>query len=117
MEETLCKIRDVYRSIAEYESHFKEAYNICLNEGMVLCSLAKTDQLSAGELAGLLGLTTSNTSKVIASVEKKGFIERTLNSGDKRQMHFSLTPSGKKLLQQIKKGQLKLPKILGNIQA
>ena len=85
-----------------FEQHFAERYGICLNEGMTLCSLKNTAKLSAGELGELLGLTPSNTSKVIASLEKKQLVKRTLSASDKRSMFFSLTPKGKELISTIK---------------
>ena len=36
--EDLCKIRDVYRAIAEFETQFMQQYNLSLNEGMLLCT-------------------------------------------------------------------------------
>lgn len=97
----LCKIRDIQRSVMAFEQHFVERYGICLNEGMTLCSLKNVSKLSAGELGELLGLTPSNTSKVIASLEKKQLVKRTLSASDKRSMYFSLTPKGKELLSTI----------------
>lgn len=98
--ETLCVIRDMYRTIMEFESKFQETHNLCFNEGMLLCSL-KDDQYSAGELAKLLGLSNSNVSKVIRSVEKKGLIERVLSDEDKRIMFFKLSQKGIKNLDAI----------------
>ncbi len=89
--ETLCKIRDLYRAIAEFETRFEKAHHLCLNEGMLLCCLSRKKRLSSGEIAEQLGLSNSNTSKVIRSVEDKGYIERNLGDCDKRQMYFSLT--------------------------
>ena len=65
----LCKIRDLQRAVHQFESAFEKRYGICLNEGMTLCSLSKTGRLCPGELGELLGLTPSNTSKVLRSVE------------------------------------------------
>ncbi|MEG1607290.1 MAG: MarR family transcriptional regulator [Mucinivorans sp.] len=107
--ETLCKIRDLYRSLAHYEAEFQKRYNLCLNEGMLLCSLSQNERLCSGQIAEFLGLTTSNASKVILSVEKKGYIERILGSSDKRQMYFSLTEQGKAVLAEIKCTTIELP--------
>ncbi len=112
MEETLCKIRDIYRAIAQYELSFEQAYGLCLNEGMALCSLSKTERLSSGEIAALLGLTSSNASKVICSIEEKGLVQRMHGHEDKRQMYFSLTPEGKLLMKKIKKTSIKPPELL-----
>lgn len=110
--DTLCKIRDIYRSIAEYETGFEKQFGICLNEGMLLCSLSKAAKLSSGEIAELLGITPSNASKVILSVEKKKLIKRMLGNEDKRQMYFSLTAEGKKCLDSIKQNPPEIPELL-----
>ncbi|MDO9679778.1 MAG: winged helix DNA-binding protein [Bacteroidales bacterium] len=96
----LCLIRDICRSISEYEQEFQKEHSICLNEGMVICSL-KEGKLSSGEIAKKINLTCSNTSKVIRSVEEKGFIERDMGVEDKRQMYFSLTEKGTAILSEI----------------
>ena len=68
----LCKIRDLQRAVNQFEAAFEKRYGICLNEGMVLCSLANAERLCPGQLGELLGLTPSNTSKVLARRSRKG---------------------------------------------
>lgn len=82
----------------QFEAHFEKVYGICLNEGMLLCSLSKKESLSSGEISELLGLTSSNASKVIRVVENKGLIRRVVGDKDRRQMYFSLTERGQSLL-------------------
>lgn len=113
--ETLCKIRDLYRAVVALESQMEAVYHLGLNEGMLLCSLFKSGRLSSGEIADTLGLSTSNTSKVIKSVENKGLIERVLGDVDKRQMYFSLTENGKKALLRIKEEKLEIPRLIQDI--
>ncbi len=110
-EKTLCRIRDIYRSIASFELNFEQKYDICLNEGMLLCSL-KGNKYSSSELAEVLGLSNSNTSKVIKSVEQKGFVKRNIGKDDKRQMYFTLTDSGKSILDNIKCEEEDIPELL-----
>lgn len=97
---TLCLLRDIYRFVREFEQEFQDKYNLCLNEGMLLCSLQQ-GQLSSGEIAEKLGLTNSNASKVIRSVEDKRFVERILGEGDRRQMYFRLTDAGLDKIREI----------------
>lgn len=111
---TLCQIRDIYRSIAEFEMGFQEKFDMCLNEGMLLCSLNK-QTYSSSEIAEVLGLSNSNTSKVIKQVEKKGLIERIIGKDDKRQMYFSLTEAGKKRLTSIKCSDFEIPTLLQSV--
>ena len=49
--ESLCRIRDLYRAIAELEAEFVRRYTLSLNEGMLLCTLLHTVRMTAGELA------------------------------------------------------------------
>ena len=108
---TLCQIRDVYRSIAEFELSFQKRFDMCLNEGMLLCSLNEKTY-SSSEIAEVLNLSNSNTSKVIKQVEGKGLIKRIIGKEDKRQMYFTLTESGKKKLASIKCEKLQIPDLL-----
>ncbi|WP_280743017.1 MULTISPECIES: winged helix DNA-binding protein [unclassified Parabacteroides] len=111
---TLCQIRDIYRAIYEFELDFQQSYNLGLNEGMLLCSL-NTQKYSSNELAGVLGLSNSNTSKVIKSVEKKGLIKRIVGKDDKRQMYFTMTELGRKKLESIKCADFNIPESLKSI--
>lgn len=113
--ETLCKIRDIYRAVAAFEAAFEKQHHLCMNEGMLLCTLSKTESLSSGEIAESLGLTTSNASKVIKSVENKELVERVLGKVDKRQMYFSLTDKGKQVLSNIKCEGIEIPEMLQDI--
>lgn len=110
--EALCKIRDLYRAIAEFEVQFMRLYALSLNEGMLLCTLLDRPELTSGEIAEALGLSASNTSKVIRSVEDKKLIIRLIGKEDKRQMYFSLTPAGKNRISDIKNAAFELPELL-----
>lgn len=87
----LCKIRRLQRAISEYERELTERYSLTLNEGVLLCALREHGTLCASNMAQMLDLTMSNTSKVIRSVEDKGLLKRELCATDKRQMCFSIT--------------------------
>lgn len=110
--EALCKIRDIYRAIAEFEGQFVQQYDLSLNEGMLLCTLLDTPRLTATEIAEALGLSASNASKVIRSVEGKKLITRVVGKKDKRQMHFALTLEGKNRILAIKEATWELPDLL-----
>lgn len=113
--ETLCKIRDVYRAIAEFEVQFTQMYDLSLNEGMLLCTLPNTPKLTSSEIAEALGLSASNTSKVIRSVEGKKLITRLIGKEDKRQMRFSLTTEGKNRILDIKNATFELSELLQQV--
>lgn len=108
----ICKIRDIYKLIGEFEGQFEKDFGITLNEAMLLCSLLEQKTLSSTELAKNLGLTCSNTSKVIKSVEEQGYIERTLGKEDKRQMYFTITQIGADHIMTIKNAKINIPREL-----
>lgn len=93
------------------KTNFSKRHELSLNEGMVLCCL-KDGKLSSGAIAEEMNLTCSNTSKVIKSVEERGYIERILGESDKRQMYFVLTEAGKQKLSDIVTESVDIPEIL-----
>lgn len=98
----ICKIRDVYRAISALERHFEHIYELNINEAMLLCTLSESGCMTSSELAEKLELTPSNASKVIASVERLGFVSRARCKTDKRQMYLSITPVGSERLEALK---------------
>lgn len=109
--ECICLIKDIYKAINAFEEQFDHAFGICINEGLVLCSL-KGKKLSSSEIAEQVGLKSSHVSKLIKSVEDKGYIARSIGWSDKRYMNFELTESGEELLKQIATNQIEIPEIL-----
>ena len=110
--ERLCKIRDLQHAVARFEAAFERRYGLCLNEGMTLCTLSRSGRLCPGELGERLGLTPSNTSKVLRSAESKGLVLRELCCKDRRQMHYSLTTKGRELLASVSCREIEIPEIL-----
>jgi DNA-binding MarR family transcriptional regulator len=101
--EELKKIRNLCRTINEFETKLEKEVGINFNEGLLLYNLEKNGRLSSGEISQLLELMLSNTSKIIKAAEHKGLINRILGNTDKRQMYFSLTPKGNETLKSLKK--------------
>ena len=104
-------MRDIYRAIQTFEADFQKVHRVCMNEAMLLCSLSGGKR-SAPEIAAINAMSPSQTSKVIRSVEEKGFVKRVLGEQDKRKMYFELTAAGKKCLAGMKCGSVAVPEIL-----
>lgn len=110
--EKLCKLRDIQRAITNIEHIFSDHYGISFNEAMLLCTIFNhSEKLTPNELSDTLGLTHSNTSKIISSVEKKGYIVRELGKEDKRHMYFALTEAGRELITSIDCSKIEVPHI------
>ncbi len=110
--ETLCRIRDLARAVADFEQQFEHHYGLSLNEGVLLCRLCRHTTLTSGEIADVLHLSCSNASKVICSVERKGLVCRKLADEDKRRMLFSLTDKGRKELERLKVCSVEPPELI-----
>lgn len=99
--ESICIIKDIYKTLYQFEKDFADMHDITINEAMLLCCLKDGDTKTAGMICEYIGLSNSRVSKVITSVENKGYIRRNINQNDKRQMCFSLTPDGTEKIQQM----------------
>lgn len=108
----ICKIRKIYRAIGAFEADLERLLGLNINEAMLLCLLSEKENLSAGEISDELGLTRSNASKVIASLENDGLIRRHVCKEDSRSMRFHLTKKGEERLTQVHCDQLQLPEEL-----
>src|SRR5579863_4544322 len=67
----------------------------------VLEALFHLGPLFQGELAQKLLRCTGSITSVVAGLEKKGMVERRRESHDKRYVRVSLTPKGKKAIEQV----------------
>jgi len=108
----ICHIRDIYRALTDFEGRFMKHFGMNINCAMLLCTLNEHGAITQSEIAGRMGLSASNTSKVIKTVEELGLISRTLSKTDLRQMYFSLNDKGLEQLESIKCEELDIPEIL-----
>lgn len=113
--ESICELKDIYKSLYKFEKDFQSRYNMTINEAMVLCYLYNGDTRSAGDICEYMGLSASRVSKVINSVEKMGYIERSISPEDKRQMLFALTTSGLRKISLMKQSDFSTEELYGQL--
>lgn len=114
--EPICVIKDIYKTLYQFEKAFADVHEITINEAMLLCCLKEGGVKSAGTISEYIGLSNSRVSKVITSVENKGYIRRNINKEDKRQMFFSLTPAGKEKINRMMDAELQFDGLFGKLQ-
>ena len=107
--EPICAIKDIYKILYQFEKNFSEVHAITINEAMLLCCLKDNEAKSAGMICDYIGLSNSRVSKVITSVENKGFIRRNINKEDK------LTPKGKEKIQQMMQAELNMDSLFNQL--
>ena len=111
-KECLCHIRSIYRTIAAFEQTLQKQFGLNINEMMLLSIVSEQKNISSGEIAEEMGLTNSNTSKVIASLEKRKLISRHACKEDLRCMKFSISKAGDDMLAQVNCDNVELPECL-----
>lgn len=104
-------MRELILAVTELESQLQSRFGVSLNEAMLLCCIS-ADTLTASRISDQTGLSASNTSKVLRSIEKKDLVTRSLGCTDKRQMCFALTDKGHNCLERIKNEQIDIPTFL-----
>lgn len=114
--EAICVIKDIYKTLYQFEKSFSDANDITINEAMLLCCLKDKEAKSAGTICEYIGLSNSRVSKVITAVENKGFIRRAINKNDKRQMFFSLTAKGAEKIDHMMNAELCFGGFFDNLQ-
>lgn len=92
--EPICKLKEIYKVLYTFEKGFAENNGITINEAMVLCCMKDGEPKAASQLCEFVGLSNSRVSRVINTMESKGFISREMGLKDKRQMIFTLTNLG-----------------------
>lgn len=96
-----CELSPLYRTINSIEQEIFQKHGLVINEAMIMCLLIN-GALSSGDINESIGLKATHSSKLLKSLENKGFIIRNFGKEDKRKMYFSLSPQGEDKLQEVK---------------
>ncbi|HUW65832.1 MAG TPA: MarR family transcriptional regulator [Spirochaetia bacterium] len=76
-------------------------YDVTFSHSHVIYEVKRHPGISLGELAGLLGLDDSTTSRHVKSLIAQGLLAGTASEGDRRQLALQVTGPGQELYQQI----------------
>ena len=96
------KIRVLERSLEMLnQSSDTECYSIGLSQCHALVEIGRKGTITLKELASIIILDTSTTSRTVDSLVKKGLVNRTPSEIDRRRIDISLTETGLTLFQKI----------------
>lgn len=90
-------IRNAHLNISNYAKKQLEPFNLAPEQNLIMMTLWKKDGLSPNELSFQLNKDKANVARMIASLEKKGYITRVDDPSDKRTFKVQLTEEGKQL--------------------
>lgn len=77
-------------------------HDLSVTQCHALTMLDQDGPLSMNDLAARLYLDKSTTSRVVAALERKGYVARESNPADRRQLRLTPTPEGGALLATIR---------------
>ncbi len=106
-----CKLKEIYKVIYNLEAQVQKELGLTINECILLCTLKKKGK-SASELAECITQSKSRTSKILSTIEKKGYIEREFDKEDKRKTNFKLTSQGRAKSRELACSNIQIPDII-----
>ena len=86
---------------SEPHAHHHAELHMSLSEMMALGELADVESMSQQELGQLLGLEKSTVSRLVAALQRRGWVERQRDPTNRRFYQVQLTPDGRELADRI----------------
>lgn len=97
---TLEKSIKVYRKYAQNQI-LKNGYDITIDQWLVLKTLQENKNLSQNQIAELVFKDFASITRIIELLSKKKYIQRTINSNDRRKFVLDITEEGNKIIEKI----------------
>jgi putative acetyltransferase len=91
-------IRQASRQLVRELGALDDRMGVTLSQGHALIEIEWLGETTAGELAGLLNLDKSTTSRTIAALTGAGLVAARADSGDRRRRPLAVTAKGRRLL-------------------
>jgi MarR family transcriptional regulator, organic hydroperoxide resistance regulator len=96
-EETVdYNIKAAWHAIARMYNQQAGKFNLTMSMGFVLLNINPEEGTPATKSAPLMGLEARSLTRLLKSMEEKGFIYREADATDKRLVRIGLTKEGKK---------------------
>ena len=93
-QEALTAVRRILRATELNARHMTRATGMTATQLLVLHILRDNSEVTAGELAGRLGITQATTTNLLHKLADRGLVARRRGESDRRQVLLKLTPAG-----------------------
>ncbi len=113
--DSISLIKEICQSVDKFEEELQQQFHVNINEAITICLLA-TGQYSSGDVSKLTHMRASHTSKILRSLEEKGFVNRIMGEKDKRLMYFSLTEKGENAGRVLRNNDIALPPLIRKLE-
>lgn len=89
------RIRKVEKELGWSQRSDIQCCGVTMAQCHALLAVGERNEVSIVELAGVLGVDTSNLSRTVDGLVKSGLLDRRLNPQDRRYVSLALTEAGK----------------------
>ena len=113
--ESIIKLKDIYKVLYAFEKQYAETNDITINEAIILYALKDGKPKLANQLYDYVGLSKSRVSRILADIERKGYIIRRVGTLDRRNMLFALTVEGNEKIKEIVNQRINFSKLIEQI--
>lgn len=107
----LCDLRRLILDLRRFEETLKEQTNLSLNEALCLCQSGKGN-LEPSNLAQELEISPSRLSRILDSLETRGFLVRSISEEDRRIINIDLTKKGQQTVETLHCTNISIPRHL-----
>ncbi len=97
---TLEKSIKVYRKFAQAQI-LKKGYDITIDQWLVLKTLQENKLLSQNQIAELVFKDFASITRIIELLVQKQYVNRTINTTDRRKFELEITKKGIKMIEDI----------------
>ncbi len=112
-EETIdYNIKAAWHSIARMYNQQAAKYNGTMSIGFALLNIHSEDGTPATKIAPMMGLEARSLTRLLKSMEEKGFVYRKADKLDKRSVRIFLTKEGKKHKEKSKETVLRFNEVV-----
>ena len=95
------RVRQIEQRMGLSQRNDIQCCGVTMAQCHALLAIGERKELSIVELAGILGVDTSNLSRTVDSMVKAGLLNRFLNPQDRRYVSLTLTDEGRKAFHTI----------------
>jgi len=99
-KEMLVSLRRITQAISLHSRDLSRRYGLTGPQLVVLNEIATHELRTVTELARSISLSQATTTDILNRLEKKGFIERTRATNDRRRVEIRVTPNCREILSQ-----------------
>ena len=92
-----CALKDIY---------FMKLFGISQSEYNCLVQFFEVNSMGVKDLAERLDITPGGVTRIITSLENKGYVERRISLDDRRNINVLLTSQGRKLVKKMRRAAI-----------